>query len=118
MTAQDIVVADQNEQKINWKFKSSTDLQTNLIIYRTYKNILAPSCPSKICSCLNQGESEYINYWTSHSGFTLGPIKFTREFKMDEAQSNYEANISLTILKAHEKCAEYQLYLSITICLG
>jgi L-ribulose-5-phosphate 4-epimerase len=100
MKSEDMVVVDMSGNKIEGKFKPSTDLPTHLILYKHYPLIggVVHTHSTYATSWAQAGKS-IPAFGTTHADHFYGEVPCTRMLTDAEINSDYEANTGNVIVE-------------------
>jgi L-ribulose-5-phosphate 4-epimerase len=100
MKAEDMVVVDQAGNKVEGKYKPSTDLPTHIILYKTYPSIggVVHTHSTYATSWAQAGKS-IPAFGTTHADHFYGDVPCTRLLTDSEIGSDYEQNTGTVIVE-------------------
>lgn len=91
MTPEDMVVVDIDGNKIEGKWNASSDLDTHLVIYRTFKEIGGVThTHSRWATIFSQAGLNVPMLGTTHADAFYGDVPCTRKLTSDEIAGEYE----------------------------
>ena len=104
MTADDMVVMDLDGNRVEGKYKPSSDTPTHLILYKRFPNIggVVHTHSSYATSWAQSGRSIPC-YGTTHADYFYGAIPCVRCLTKDEIEADYETNTGILIADSFEK---------------
>ena len=99
----DMVVMDLKGNKIEGKYKPSSDTQTHLVLYNKFKNIggIVHTHSSWATSWAQAGR-DIPCYGTTHADYIYGEIPCVRNLTREEIEDNYEKNTGIVIVDEFE----------------
>jgi len=100
MKADDMVVVDHEGNKVEGKYKPSTDLPTHVILYRTFPSIggVVHTHSTYATSWAQAGKS-IPAFGTTHADHFYGDVPCTRLLTDSEINSDYETNTGKVIVE-------------------
>lgn len=100
MTEEDMVVVDLNGKVVEGNLRPSSDLETHLEIYKTFKNIGGiVHTHSTYATAWAQALRDIPAYGTTHADCFYGHIPCTRTLSEEEIKGNYERNTGKLIVE-------------------
>lgn len=104
MKPEDMVVMDLEGNKVEGKYKPSSDTPTHLEIYKAFENVggVVHTHSSYATSWAQSGRSIPC-YGTTHADYFYGNIPCVRCLTKDEIEDNYEKNTGILITSEFEK---------------
>lgn len=101
MSADDMVVLDQDGKVVEGKFKPSTDAPTHLILYRAFENIggVVHTHSTYATSWAQAGRS-IPPFGTTHADHYYGEVPCSRKLTAEEVMTDYEVNTGKVIIEA------------------
>ncbi len=100
---EDMVVMDLEGNKIEGKYKPSSDTDTHIELYKKYPEIGGVvHTHSKMAVAWAAANRNIPNYNTTHSDYFYGDIVCTRSLTKEEVESAYEKNTGLVIIETLE----------------
>ena len=104
MTADDMVVMDLEGNRVEGKYKPSSDTPTHLILYKRFPNIggVVHTHSSYATSWAQSGRSIPC-YGTTHADYYYGAIPCVRCLTKEEIDQDYETNTGILIADSFEK---------------
>jgi L-ribulose-5-phosphate 4-epimerase len=107
MTINDMVVVDLNNNIIEGNKKPSSDTQTHLELYKSFKNIGGIShTHSEYATIFAQAQMEIPCFGTTHADNFNGVIPLARFLTEDEVEENYELNTGKIIIERFKNLDE------------
>lgn len=102
MTPEDMVVVSlKTGEKIEGKWKPSSDTATHLALYRTFSNIGGVvHTHSRWATSFAQAGMDIQPYGTTHADYYYGPIPCTRKMTPEEINGNYELETGKVIVES------------------
>ncbi|MGD1833634.1 MAG: L-ribulose-5-phosphate 4-epimerase [Sphaerochaetaceae bacterium] len=106
MTAEDMVVVDiATGEKVEGKWKPSSDTPTHLELYRAFPEIGGVThTHSTNAVAFAQAGMSIPALGTTHADYFYGDIPCTRELTKDEVDQSYEVNTGKVIIETIRKC--------------
>ena len=103
MTADDMVVMDLDGNRVEGKYKPSSDTPTHLILYKRFPNIggVVHTHSAYATSWAQSGRSIPC-YGTTHADYFYGAIPCVRCLNKDEIEADYETNTGILIADSFE----------------
>lgn len=100
MSADDMVVLDQDGKVVEGKFKPSTDAPTHLVLYRTFENIggVVHTHSTYATSWAQAGRS-IPPFGTTHADHYYGEVPCSRKLAAEEVMTDYELNTGKVIIE-------------------
>lgn len=104
MKAEDMVIMDLKGNKIEGKYKPSSDTQTHMELYKKYPEIggIVHTHSTWATSWAQAGRGIPL-YGTTHADYFYGTIPCTRSLTTEEVNGEYEKNTGLVIIETFEK---------------
>lgn len=104
LTPEDMVVMDLNGNKVEGKYKPSSDTPTHLELYKAYPEIggVVHTHSSYATSWAQSGRSIPC-YGTTHADYIYGEVPCVRCLTKDEIEADYEKNTGLLIIEEFKK---------------
>jgi L-ribulose-5-phosphate 4-epimerase len=103
MTARDIVIVDMDGKVVDGKLKASSDLQTHLLLYRSFESIGAVvHTHSEYATVWAQAGLEIPCFGTTHADYFHGAVPVTAELTDAEIAEDYVLNTGHAIVKRME----------------
>ena len=104
MTAEDMVVMDLDGNRIEGRYKPSSDTATHIELYKKYPEIggVVHTHSPEATSWAQAGRSIPL-YGTTHADYFYGDIPCTRCLSPKEIEEAYEKNTGLVIIETLEK---------------
>ena len=100
MTAEDMVVVDLSGNKIEGKWKPSSDTPTHLELYRAFPNIGGiVHTHSRWATSWAQAGRDIPAYGTTHGDYFYGAVPCTRKMTPDEISGEYEKETGRVIIE-------------------
>jgi L-ribulose-5-phosphate 4-epimerase len=100
MRPEDLVVTDLNGRKVDGKYKPSSDLETHLVLYRSFPSIGGVvHTHSRAATAWAQAGCEIPCFGTTHADYFHGPVPVTAALHNREIEAGYEANTGHAIVR-------------------
>lgn len=117
LTVDDMVIMDLDMNKIEGKYKPSSDTATHAQLYKKYSEIGGVvHTHSTVAAAWAQAERSIPLYGTTHADYFLGPILCARGLTPDEINGEYEKNTGLVIIETLEKNKINPMYTPGILC--
>jgi L-ribulose-5-phosphate 4-epimerase len=101
MRAEDLVVTDLAGKIVEGKLRSSSDLPTHLVLYKTFPHIGGIAhTHSEYATAWAQARRPIPCFGTTHADYFHGPIPVTDSMSAVEIESEYEKNTGDLIVRA------------------
>lgn len=101
MTAEDMVVVDLSGNKVEGKYKPSSDTPTHLVLYKAFQNIGGVvHTHSRWATSWAQAGRGIPAYGTTHGDYFYGEIPCTRKMTAEEINGEYEKETGNVIIEA------------------
>ncbi len=117
MSAEDMVVMDMDGNKVEGRYKPSSDTPTHLELYRAFPEIggIVHTHSSYATSWAQAGRSIPC-YGTTHADYMYGEIPCTRCLTKDEIEEAYEKNTGLIIAELFRKTNRDPMAVPAVLC--
>lgn len=117
MSPDDMVVMDLNGNRVEGRYKPSSDTPTHLELYKRYPEIggVVHTHSPEATSWAQAGRSIPL-YGTTHADYFLGPIPCARSLTPEEIGGEYEKNTGLVIIETFEKLGLNPMYTPAVLC--
>ncbi len=117
LSAEDMVVMDLNGNKIEGKYKPSSDTPTHMELYKKYPEIggIVHTHSPEATSWAQAGRSIPL-YGTTHADYFYGEIPCARNLTPEEIKQAYEKNTGLVIIETFEKRGLNPMYTPAVLC--
>ena len=117
MSPDDMVVMDLDGNKVEGRYKPSSDTPTHLELYKKYPEIggVVHTHSPEATSWAQAGRSIPL-YGTTHADYFLGPIPCARSLTPEEIGGEYEKNTGLVIIETLEKLGLNPMYTPAVLC--
>ncbi|MBP3238218.1 MAG: L-ribulose-5-phosphate 4-epimerase [Lachnospiraceae bacterium] len=117
MKPEDMVVMDLGGNRVEGRYKPSSDTPTHLELYKRYPEIggIVHTHSPEATSWAQAGRSIPL-YGTTHADYFLGPIPCARSLTADEIAGEYEKNTGLVIIETFEKLGLNPMYTPAVLC--
>ena len=104
MSWEDMVVMDLNGNRVEGKYKPSSDTPTHLELYKRYEEIggIVHTHSPEATSWAQAGRSIPL-YGTTHADYFFGSIPCARSLTEEEINGEYEKNTGLVIIETFDK---------------
>lgn len=100
MTPDDMVVVELSGNKIEGRYKPSSDTPTHLELYKKYSNIGSIVHTHSVWSvAFAQAGISIPAYGTTHADYFYGDIPCTRDLTKEEIEQDYEVNTGKVIIE-------------------
>ncbi len=100
MTPADLVITDLEGRIIEGKLRPSSDLDTHLVLYRTYLAIGGVvHTHSEAATAWAQAGREIPCFGTTHADYFHGPVPVTHPLEPAEIETDYEENTGIAIVR-------------------
>ena len=104
MKPEDMVVMDLEGNRVEGRYKPSSDTPTHLELYKAFPDIGGiVHTHSQDASAWAQAGRDIPAYGTTHADYFYGPIPCTRTLTNSEIETDYEKNTGLVIAETFEK---------------
>lgn len=101
LTPEDMVVMDLNGNKVEGKYKPSSDTPTHLYLYKAFEGIGGVvHTHSPYATSFAQAGRSIPCYGTTHADYFYGEIPCTRSLTEEEIKGSYEENTGVVIVEA------------------
>lgn len=117
MKPEDMVVMDLEGNRIEGKYKPSSDTPTHIELYKKYPEIggivhtHSPEATSWAQACRS-----IPLYGTTHADYFYGPIPCARSLTPEEIGGEYEKNTGLVIIETFDKLGLNPMYTPAVLC--
>lgn len=117
LTPEDMVVMDLMGNKIEGKYKPSSDTPTHIELYKKYPEIggIVHTHSPYATSWAQAGRSIPL-YGTTHADYFYGSIPCARSLKDEEIAEDYEKNTGLVIIETFENAGLNPMYTPGVLC--
>ncbi|MBR6344742.1 MAG: L-ribulose-5-phosphate 4-epimerase [Lachnospiraceae bacterium] len=117
MTPDDMVVMDLDGNRVEGRYKPSSDTPTQIELYKKYKEIggVVHTHSPEATSWAQAGESIPL-YGTTHADYFYGEIPCARSLTPEEISGEYEKNTGLVIIETFEKRGLNPMYTPGVLC--
>ena len=117
LTPDDMVVMDLNGNKIEGKYKPSSDTATHIELYKKYPEIggIVHTHSPEATSWAQAGRSIPL-YGTTHADYFYGEIPCARNLTAEEIDEAYEKNTGLVIIETFEERGLNPMYTPGVLC--
>ena len=117
LTPEDMVVMDLEGNKIEGKYKPSSDTATHLELYKRYPEIggITHTHSSEATAWAQAGRDIPL-YGTTHADYFLGPIPCTRNLTREEIEEAYEKNTGVVIIETFVNRGIHPSYTPAVLC--
>lgn len=100
MTPADLVITDLEGRIIEGKLRPSSDLDTHLVLYRTYLSIGGVvHTHSEAATAWAQAGKAIPCFGTTHADYFHGPVPVTQPLDPGEIEVDYEENTGIAIIR-------------------
>ncbi len=117
LTPDDMVVMDLDGNKIEGKYKPSSDTATHIELYKKYPEIggiVHTHSPEAVAWA--QAGRDIPLYGTTHADYFLGPIPCARNLTTEEINEAYEKNTGVVIIETFENRGINPVYTPAVLC--
>ena len=117
LTPDDMVVMDLNGNKIEGRYKPSSDTATHIELYKKYEEIggiVHTHSPEAVAWA--QAGRDIPLYGTTHADYFFGPIPCARNLTPEEIDEAYEKNTGLVIIETFETRGIKPMYTPAVLC--
>ena len=117
MKAEDMVVVDLEGNRVEGKYKPSSDTPTHIELYKRYEKMggivhtHSPEATSWAQACRS-----IPLYGTTHADYFYGSIPCTRSLTMQEIKEAYEKNTGLVIIETFDQKELEPMYTPAVLC--
>lgn len=117
MTPDDMVVMDLNGNRIEGRYKPSSDTATHIELYKKYPDIggIVHTHSPEATSWAQAGRSIPL-YGTTHADYFYGDIPCTRSLTAEEIEEAYEQNTGRVIIETFESQQMNPVYTPAVLC--
>lgn len=117
LSPEDMVVMDLNGNKIEGKYKPSSDTPTHMELYKKYPEIggIVHTHSPEATSWAQAGRSIPL-YGTTHADYFYGEIPCARSLTPEEIKQAYEKNTGIVIIETFEKRGLNPMYTPAVLC--
>ncbi len=117
MSPDDMVVMDLEGNKVEGKYKPSSDTPTHLELYRRYEEIggIVHTHSPEATSWAQAGRSIPL-YGTTHADYFYGEIPCARSLTPEEINGEYERNTGLVIIETFDERGLNPMYTPGVLC--
>lgn len=117
MKPEDMVVMDLDGNRIEGKYKPSSDTPTHIELYKKYPEIGGiVHTHSPEATAWAQASRSIPLYGTTHADYFYGPIPCARSLTPEEIGGEYEKNTGLVIIETFEKLGLNPMYTPAVLC--
>lgn len=119
LTPEDMVVMDLDGNRIEGKYKPSSDTETHMELYKKYKEIggiVHTHSPEAVAWA--QAGRDIPLYGTTHADYFFGPIPCARNLTPEEIERDYEKNTGLVIIETFEERGIRPMDTPAVLCSG
>ena len=119
MSPDDMVVMDLNGNRVEGKYKPSSDTPTHLELYKRYSEIggIVHTHSPEATSWAQAGRSIPL-YGTTHADYFYGEIPCARSLTEEEINGEYEKNTGLVIIETFDKRGLNPMYTPGVLCIN
>jgi len=117
LTPDDMVVMDLDGNRIEGKYKPSSDTNTHIELYKKYKDIggiVHTHSPEAVAWA--QAGRDIPLYGTTHADYFLGAVPCTRNLTTQEIEEAYEKNTGIVIIETLEARGIHPMYTPAVLC--
>lgn len=117
MKPEDMVVMDLDGNRIEGKYKPSSDTATHIELYKKYPEIggIVHTHSPEATSWAQAGRSIPL-YGTTHADYFYGEIPCARSLTKEEIEGSYEKNTGLVIIETFEQSEKNPMYTPGVLC--
>ena len=117
MKAEDMVVVDLEGNRIEGRYKPSSDTATHIELYKKYPEIGGVvHTHSTWATAWAQAGRDIPLYGTTHADYFYGPIPCARSLTKEEIDGEYEVNTGLVIIETLEERKIDPMSMCATLC--
>lgn len=117
MKPEDMVVMDLEGNRIEGKYKPSSDTATHIELYKKYPEIGGiVHTHSPEATAWAQASRSIPLYGTTHADYFYGPIPCARSLTPEEINGEYEKNTGLVIIETFENLGLNPMYTPAVLC--
>lgn len=117
LTPDDMVVMDLEGNKVEGKYKPSSDTATHLELYKKYPEIGGVvHTHSPYATSWAQAGRDIPLYGTTHADYFFGPIPCARSLTQEEIDEAYEDNTGKVIIETFEERELNPMYTPAVLC--
>ncbi|MBE5866534.1 MAG: L-ribulose-5-phosphate 4-epimerase [Lachnospiraceae bacterium] len=119
LTPDDMVVMDLEGNKIEGRYKPSSDTATHIELYKKYTEIggVVHTHSPEATSWAQAGRSIPL-YGTTHADYFFGEIPCARSLTPEEIETDYETNTGKVIIETFEKLGLNPMYTPAVLCVN
>ena len=119
MTLEDMVVMDLSGNKIEGKYKPSSDTPTHIELYKKYMNIggIVHTHSPEATAWAQAGRGIPL-YGTTHADYFYGEIPCTRSLSQEEIEGSYEKNTGMVIIETFESRSINPISTPAVLCMN
>ena len=117
LSPDDMVVMDLEGNKIEGRYKPSSDTATHIELYKKYEEIggiVHTHSPEAVAWA--QAGRDIPLYGTTHADYFFGPIPCARNLTPEEIEEAYEKNTGLVIIETFETRGIKPMYTPAVLC--
>ena len=117
LTIEDMVVMDLEGNKIEGRYKPSSDTETHIELYKKYPDIggvVHTHSPEAVAWA--QAGRDIPVYGTTHADYFFGPIPCARNLTNEEIETGYEMNTGKVIIETFEEKGINPIYTPAVLC--
>ncbi len=119
LTPEDMVVMDLDGNRIEGKYKPSSDTPTHIELYKKYPEIGGiVHTHSTEATAWAQACRDIPLYGTTHADYFYGPIPCARLLKKEEIEGGYERNTGRVIIETLEHRGINPMHTPAVLCAG
>ena len=117
MTAEDMVIVDLEGNRVEGRYKPSSDTPTHIELYKRYEEIGGiVHTHSPEATAWAQACRSIPLYGTTHADYFYGSIPCARSLTMQEINEAYEKNTGLVIIEAFDNKELNPMYTPAVLC--
>ena len=117
MTPEDMVIVDLSGNRVEGRYKPSSDTPTHIELYKRYEEIGGMvHTHSPEATAWAQACRSIPLYGTTHADYFYGPIPCTRALTMQEINEAYEKNTGLVIIETFDNKELNPMYTPAVLC--
>ena len=117
LTPDDMVVMDLNGNKVEGRYRPSSDTPTHLELYKAYPQLGGiVHTHSTYAVAFAQARRDLPAFGTTHADYFYGPVPCTRELTPEEIDEDYEKNTGKVIVETFARRGLNPVYLPGVLC--
>lgn len=116
LSPDDMVVMDLEGNKIEGRYKPSSDTATHIELYKNTKRSVESYIPIPGSCRMGAGRKRYPSLWNHTCRLLFGPIPCARNLTPEEIEEAYEKNTGLVIIETFETRGIKPMYTPAVLC--